>query len=284
MARLGRFGRRRNDRSSLDWQKAGGVLLGGIALVAIAFILIAEAFDLFGHPRDDETYCCQKHRPARVTAIIVDTTDRVEGISNEDILRSLDDFVRRSAPEEMVVVYQMPKVSGEIAKKQIAVCYPSRISLWMRLFMSRKEVEEVQGMRERFSADLKQVFQYLIDDEEAELSLIMETIQAVSVDVFARQDYAEIPKRLVLISDLMQNSKCLNLYSHSLDYSTFSETACAEALRTKLDDAQVKVFFVRRSAHSELGSTVPLTDFWGSWIKAQNGILELPPSDISGSN
>ncbi len=118
---------------------------------------------------------------------------------------------------------------------------------------------------------------------ETTISSIMETIQTISVTTLARRRYLDVPKRLILISDLLQHSEFLSLYRDPLDYESFSQTEDAEALRTNLQNVIVEVLFVPRRIHSQVGKTIRLIEFWESWIIAQGGELERV-SRIDGLN
>lgn len=275
MATIGRPNARSDGRPSRDWEKVGGGLLVGAALVAAVTILILlEACRPC--PRDPDTYCCQNpnHRPRQVTAIILDTTNRIGPISRADILGSLDELVDASQPEEEVIILHPPRSTAQIAEPQVMVCYRSKPN---PLFENVGVAEE---MRKAFRDRLKERFRQLIDSEEAKISPIMETIQAASVTLFARNEYAGIPKRLVLVSDLMQNSEHLNLYGHSLDYSMFSGTPGSVALGTDLDEVVIDVYLVQRSVHPQV---MRLIEFWTKWIEDQRGML-VSVSKIDGSN
>jgi len=233
-------------------------------------------------PRDPETMC-PEDGPSRVTAILVDTTDRVGATSRADILGRLDDLVAATRPDEMMIVYD---TSGSLADAGVAaprltVCNPGDPDAANPLISNPERIR--RRLEEDFHAPLARLLEELVDADEAAVSPLMESIQTVSVTVLARRPYAGVPKRLVLVSDLMQHSEHLSLYGHSLDYDAFARTAGAAALRTNLRDVPVDILFVARRAHARFGGDFPLIEFWERWIGEQGGRLERA-SRIDGLN
>ncbi len=215
---------------------------------------------------------CPEVGPSQVTAILVDTTDDLVPISRADILGRLDDLVSESRPDEMMIVYEASQSQANTIKPQIKVCNPGDPDAANPLFENPGRIR--QAYEERFREPLKRMFQHLLDDDEASVSPVMETIQAISVGVYARDAYEDIPKRLILVSDLLQNSKHLSLYREPLDYDEFARGMGAKALRTNLHDVVVEILFVQRDAHSRFGSSINLIKFWKRWINEQGGQIE----------
>jgi len=199
------------------------VALGGLAvvLVAMMFILRPEP-----RQRDPETMC-PEGGPSRVTAILVDTTDRVGPTSRADILGRLDELVSGSRPDEMMIVFETTPAAANVAAPRLTVCNPGNPDAANPLISSPELIR--QRLEDGFRAPLARLFEELVDADEAAASPVMETIQAISVTVLARASYAGVPKRLILISDLMQHSEHLSLYRRPLDYGAFAGTTGAEA-------------------------------------------------------
>ena len=279
---------RRRRRLKWNWPAASGIALGAVAVV---LVVILWALRPPVEPRDPETLCpsagpgrvtanretsqqWRDVRPASVTAILVDTTDRVGPISRTDILERLDDFVNSSRTGEMMVAYETAVISedtGSPLPPLLTVCNPGdpdEASVWTQNpVLVRRQFEE--GFRQ----PLERVFSDLVNlREPAAESPLMENIQAISVTVLAH--HAAIDRRLILISDLMQHSGHLSLYRQRLDYDAFDRTVGADAVRTNLRDAAVEILFVQRREHQRFDGARRLVQFWERWVDDQGGRLE----------
>ena len=220
--------------------------------------------------RDPETGC-PEDGPAALTAILVDVTDQIGAISRADVLAHLDEYISSSRKDEMVLAYEAKPVGSEIGNPLLSVCHPGdpeTASEWTenpRLIRRRLE--------ERFRRPLDDLLAHLFGREEAPTSPLLESVQKVAVSVLGRQDHADLPKRLILVSDLMQNTDNLSFFRQSVDYDGFAATVGADALSTDLRGTAVEILFVQRAAHRRLEDTRGLIDFWQRWIEDQGGTL-----------
>ena len=270
---------RRRRQPALNLQKIGGIALGGIALVVVMLLFLLRPESV---PRDSGTLCPDSG-PSQVTAILVDTTDRIGAPSRADILGRLDDLVLDSRTDEMMISYDTSLVAGDsqLLPPRLPVCNPGDPDSANPLISSPELIR--QRLEERYKKPLSELFQKLVNGEQSASSPIMETIQAISITVLARRAYADIPKRLILISDLLQHSEHLSLYANPLDYDAFARTAGSDALRTNLRGVAIEVFLIQRQAHAQSGTTLRLIEFWERWFKDQSGRLERA-TKINGLN
>lgn len=263
--------RRRSRRGDLSPRDLA--IGGGVAVVALLVLVVGARFTIFapGPPERDPETGCPEAGPAALTAILVDVTDQVGAISRADVLAHLDEYVANSREDEMVLAYEAKPVGNEIGDPLLSVCHPGdpdEASEWTenpRLIRRRLE--------ERFERPLEELFADLLGREEASTSPLMESVQSVAVSVLGRHEYAGLPKRLILVSDLMQNTDNLSFFRQAVDYDAFAATAGADALRTDLRGTAVEILFVQRTAHRRLDGTRGLIDFWQRWIEDQGGTL-----------
>ena len=173
----------------------------------------------------------------------------------------------------MVIAYETSPVAGgeNLLPPRLTVCNPGDPDRANPL-IANPDLIRRQG-ETRFRKPLNDLFRTLLNQDPAPTSPLMENIQATSVAKLARRTYAEIPKRLILISDLMQHSDHLSLYRQPLDYDIFIRTPGADALRTSLRDVRVEIFFVQRRDHERFDGTRRLIEFCERWIDGQQGQL-----------
>ena len=253
-------------------------MVGGFALsaVAVAAVLGLVWLQPDPVPRDPDTLCPEAG-PSRVTAILVDTTDRVGPTSRADILGRLDDVVTSSRADEMMVAYETAPVVGEGAEgalfpPRLTVCNPGDPDAANPLISNPELIR--RRLEEGFRQPLDRLFRELVGREQADVSPLLENVQAISVTLFARRAHAETPKRLIVVSDLMQHSEHLSLYRAPLDYDAFDRTVGADALRTNLQDVGIEVLFVQRREHERFGDARNLIELWERWFAGQGGRLE----------
>ena len=248
-------------------------LLGACVVFVIVIMVGYVALRTDPIVRDAETNC-PVAGPVGITAIYVDTTDRVGPVSRADILGRLEAVVADAEPDEMVVAYRSAPIQddGSPLDPLLTRCHPGDPETASRLTSNPRLIG--RRLAEEFRKPLDRIFRETLESGEAEASLLMENIQAISVTLFSRRQYGDLPRRLVVVSDLLQNSRNLSFYRDGLDYSEFARTERAAALRSDLRGVGVSVLFVQRREHRRLGGSMALIEFWTDWIDDQQGRLE----------
>lgn len=251
-------------------------VVAGVVLFVFAGAVIAALFLLRPDavPRDAETMCPDAG-PSRVTAILVDTTDRVGAVSRADLLGQLDDLAAASEPDEMIVAYESQPISEAVGSDPLpallTVCNPGDPDTANELIQSpallRKRLEE------RYREPLERLFQDLLDRRPAPGSPLMENVQAIAVTLLARRSYDAAPKRLILVSDLLQHSENLTFYDGRPEFAAFRDSPGAAALGADLGGIEFEVLLIQREIHESFGGARSVVSFWERWIAEQGGSL-----------
>ena len=260
--------RTRPPRRTASWNWS---IITGSALCALSIVVVLVLLALRPEPTQrDPVTRCPVAGPSALTVVVIDTTDRLGRTSQDDVRRRLDDLVRLTRSNEKILVYETVAADFQASSAPhlpiVEICNPGNpedVTIWTG------NPDIARARLRPFIERLARTFEDLTDREPASVSPLMETIQTISINVLVRREYATLPKQLVLVSDLLQNSYHLTLYGHSLNYADFASTTGADALRTDLLNVDVRILFVQRAEHSAFDSTRRLTDFWGSWLTQQ---------------
>lgn len=239
-----------------------------IALV-VAVIVLVFAFRPRPVERDADTLC-PLAGPSAVTAVLVDTSDRVSALSRADILGRLEDEVRAGRPDEFFLAFETQVEGGGVLEPLVEVCHPGDPDDANPLIQSPQRIAKT--LDERFMEPLTKVFADLLDRREAENSPLMESVQSVAVTVFGRREHSNVPKRLLFVSDLMQNTERLSFFRQQVDYDAFADSRGADALSTDLDGVAIEILFVQRGANQ--GLATGLAEFWARWTGDHGGFVD----------
>ena len=266
--RRSRRGRRRQAQNE-NWQTVGFVVLGvfvlgGVVLIAWLWVGTERV------EREPETRC-PVAGPSAVTAIYVDTTDSVDPVSRADILGRLEGLVEDTEPDELVVAYRSASSRDGAAPipPLLERCHPGDPETASRLTQNPRLIGK--RLAEEFREPLEAVFRETLDAAPAESSPLMENLQAISVTLLSRRPYSDLPRRVVLVSDLLQHSDNLSLYGDMPEYGSFTRTPRAAALDSDLRDVEVEILFVQRRGYETDDHSMALIDFWSRWVADQGG-------------
>lgn len=272
-------------RSSKRTRRGGGGVEGGppigaalaLGLVGVALIalLISALVLARGSPADSRTLC-PAAGPSAVTAILVDATDALSPIQRAAVDTRLSRLIAGLRKDESVALYSL-RPEGEPLRSIITLCRPSRPD----------ETNPFTGNRrmaaERFDAvfqpKLRAALAAVMTGSPAKRSPIMAAIQAIAVSAFQSADAARprrtppLPKRLVIVSDMLENSQAGNHYAAPPDFVTFRQTAAYAHVRSHLEGVSVTLFYLRRDDGGAIQGRGHI-DFWNAWFADQGASLD----------
>ena len=268
----------------------------GIAALAIGaltvYLLIPETVE-----RDRETLC-PVDGPVALTAVLIDTTGNLDGVTATDALTRLSRILDNSRPDEMFTVWNMrgdnpeaPDDDGvfrwDPPSSTSPVCRPADLDDVSEFFENRRMLE--RALNEKFLQPIDAAFNQLVRvDSTADFSPLIETMQFVRSGFFGLPELEGRPGRIVLVTDLLQNSRLLSFNRTGRaagaapfrgrlpDYDEFSKTQEGRGLQVDLEGFDVEVLFVERTVHASLGDdgTRKLVDWWDRWFTDQGATLQ----------
>ena len=115
----------------------------------------------------------------------------------------------------------------------------------------------------------------MMDTREASQSPIMEGLQALLAGTGAAGVKVKGPRRIVIVSDLLQHSEALSFYRGE-DWESFRASPDFARLAKNLDAAEVTILRVPRPGAKVDGAAVD--DFWVRYLDAQGaGRVDVEP-------
>lgn len=232
---------RRTETSIFHW-------LAYIFLVAVAGWIGWELFGTSGPiPIHPETMCPTRAGVESVSAvnlILIDRTDPITEIEASDIRKHLNSFARQSVVSEKIAVYEIGQAANLSATPRIVLCNPGGArSDTIEDKMSRNPVSE-RLFQEKFLNGLDRILREMLVIAPQADSPIMELVQAAVVENL-KHGTSNIPRRLIIVSDLMQHSR---EYSHyqGLGEQAFFDGAFFKKVATDLAGIDVRILYIKR--------------------------------------
>jgi hypothetical protein len=244
-----------------------GVLI--VSLVGTGFYLAHRAKRAYVSV-DAETLCPKYEPPKAVTIILLDTSD---SLSETQRLRLETDLknIHHNVPKfGLLEIYAVGTTPGEVVYPVLALCNPgdgSDVSeFYQNPSLARKKWTEFER---RLSSELNR----LLAAKGTDVSPIMEAIQATSLRTFGRSELANVPRKLVVVSDLLQNVPGgFSQYGGIGEFANFRRTAYFSKVRSVLTDVEVSVFYLVRPTSPQKWPEHRL--FWEEYFHSQGATLE----------
>lgn len=247
--------------------RAGLLKIAGVAaaVLAVGVLYVGVAR---GNRALDENLC--PTTPSSITVLLVDVTDPLTVAQRQDFQNQLV-RLRNSIPRYgKLIVAKVDSTATNLLEPVIVRCNPGTASDVNEWTGDPGGVQERH--REGFEEPLDRVFAGLSRASGSDRSPIFESVQSVALTELLTPDAVEHPRRLVIVSDLLQNTDSLTFYSGLPDAETFLESPAFRRVRSDLREVEVEIWMLERS---DAPRTQPraLIDLWDTAIAEQGGTV-----------
>lgn len=243
-----------NSMSKKDQQ---GVMLALGVAVIVMLIFVAAAWP---KPAYDKVTLCPETEPYGRTAVLVDASDPLSSSQRTAIHEGLTHLKASLARyERMIIAVYREGAAPEIV---FDMCNPGSGKDASPLYETPTRVQRVY--EEKFDRPLNEVLERMLAANTAPQSPILEMIQDIST--LYQFDPSAPHRRLVVISDMLQNTPRLSHYRTKPNYAAFVNSDYANSVMADLDKVVVTVFYVSRPG-SEKFQNNNHTDFWIRYFK-----------------
>lgn len=211
---------------------------------------------------------CPLDGPRALTVILVDRTDRLNTVQREALRVRLDE-VRAHIPQYgAIALFSIGPTENELLRPEVYMCNPGAVAEASPVYQNMRRVEQ---RWQTFTQRLEQAFATAVQAGEQPASPIMESIQSAALATFARTT-SNIPKRLIIASDLLQHSPALSLYQRLPRFVEFKNTEVFRQLRAPLMGVELEILYLRRPTNRAVQNKA-LIEFWQQYIGENGGQL-----------
>ncbi|MGH7510512.1 MAG: hypothetical protein ACREMZ_13725 [Gemmatimonadales bacterium] len=248
--------------------------IAGAALVAVSLITIGVALSLKSQsaavPTDAATLCPTERPLSEIVVILMDVSDKFsepQRLQIQNHLARLRDSIPRFG---LIEVYTVDRLRRRVTEPVSHFCNPGTGEDLNRIYqnpeLARKRWD---GFATKLTADIDRQ----ISAPELSTSPIFEAIQATALRTFGNPEYDGLPKRLVIVSDLLQHVPGgLSMYQGVPSFESFESTPYFSRVRADLAGVSVLVYYLARPE-------VPEQDrrhiaFWDAYFQSQGATVE----------
>jgi len=274
----------RTDAALLEQRRARPQItprIAGAAAIAGGLILMGLVLSLRGESatvRTDPDTLCPTSRPVSVvTVILLDVSDRFsepQRLQIQNQLARLRDSMPRFA---LVEVYTVDRIGRRVTEPVFHVCNPGTGADLNRIYQNPELARKKWNrFAERLAGDIDQQ----ISQPAMGSSPIFEAIQATALRTFSNQAYDGLPKRLILISDLLQNVPGrLDMYREVPNFRSFRRTPYFTRVRADLRGVAVSIYYLARPEVGTQGRRH--LGFWDAYFRSQ-GVVAIAAEGVFG--
>ena len=262
--------------TSPDRDKGLGLKLRIAGAAALVLILVAggAALAIKGHsanvPTDGKTLCPTKRPPSEITVVLLDVSSRFSSpqrLQLENQLARLRDSIPRFG---LIEVYTVGHRRWRLAAPYDHLCNPGTGAELNQMYQNPQLARKKW---DGFATKLKKDIDQQMSSRPMKTSPIFEAIQSTALRTFGKPEYDGLPKRLVIVSDLMQHvPRGLSMYKGVPAFDTFKKSDYFARVRSDLKGVSVLVYYlVRPDVKQQDRKHI---DFWDDYFEFQGARLE----------
>lgn len=216
---------------------------------------------------DSETLC-RSEGPSSITAVLLDQTDSFGSITKSDLEVQIRDLFGTIQENHEISIFTVDSTQEKVLDPIIQVCNPGDPDKADPLIRSKEIIR--RRLREKFWQPLEEALSNLLNKKEAPSSPIMESVQSVSITHFQSIKRRSIPRRLIIISDFLQNSAAVSFYRDNPNYEHFKKTPEFRGLNPDLRGVDIEMWLIQRKQPQQ-GDGGSLLKFFSSWLSEHGG-------------
>jgi hypothetical protein len=193
-------------------------------------------------PPVDPVSLCPAPGPAGHVVLLVDKTDPLNFTQRESFQRLFEEIIaKKLAPGELLSVFVLGEDYTATARPLIELCNPGDGSDQSELTANIKRLK--RQFEEKFHAPMLALANELLSQQPARSSPVLEMIQLVSINGFRKHDVRG-PRRLILVSDMLNNTLGLSMYRDGYEYQTYLDSDYGRKTTVDLAGVEVELHYV----------------------------------------
>ncbi|TAL34957.1 MAG: hypothetical protein EPN98_07825 [Phenylobacterium sp.] len=250
-------------------RRSGLFKIAGVA-VAVAAVGVLYYSVMSGRKAlDPETLCPAE--PTSMTVLLVDVTDPLNPAQRQDFMNQLAGLKNSIPRYGQLTVAKVDATSDKLLAPVIVRCNPGTAADANSATGDPGKLQK--QWEEGFSRPLDAAFEQLSKASGAETSPILESIQSVNLTELQKPATRDKPKRLIIVSDLLQNTAEASFYGALPTPETFLASPAFQKARTDLRGVELELWMLQRP---DGAATQPraLPDLWDAAISKQGGFVK----------
>jgi hypothetical protein len=266
MARSSRSSRR-GRRRSVDETPWGSILKvagGAAALIAagVTYFLVNQKVE----NTDADTWC-DRAGPKEVHLVLLDASDPLDGVKTEAAKAHVLKAIKAAPPGARVDVYLADRADGSLGEPIFMKCNPGEPSGADALISNAKKKRD--EYENGYLAAVENIMAAVLQAPPLKTSPIIESLRSAATKSFARLS-DDVPTRITIISDMVQNSSLLKHRSATDSFETFEASPAWTSALVNLHHASIHIVYVTRANYRAIQGNGHI-NWWARYFEAMNG-------------
>jgi hypothetical protein len=260
--------RRVRNRARRGESKLGIVAASFLMFVVVVFIGGIFTFSANNELKeiDEKTLCYKDDVPTDIIAILIDSTEPLDEKTVRNAQLEIENIIKNSPTNTLVNLYAIETGSEEHIRPIANLCKPDDGTSASELTSSPAWIKKI--FNDKFVLPLGDHLTSLLKMPPSTSSPIIESLQSAVIESFLSHENSG-DKKILLISDMIQNTSMYSFYKESLSFNSyFSKVKNSGSGLINLTNINIQVLVVPNNVPN--GTREDLTRFWGKFFRENN--------------
>lgn len=262
---------RRSRRSKGISDGITGLLLGVLGIILVAGLGGGYWLIKSSRPKLDANNC-PSSGPKAIHVIMFDRSDPISEQQAQRIRQTIDRYRNDASFGQRFDLYTFQGDTQHSLQPKLQLCALGKPSDANALIENPESVRRAYEIK--FAKVLDQAVSELVRGSQEKTSPIIESLRAASISSFGPVSAGEMPLRVTLISDMVQNTSLANQFAAEPNFALLSKSPAWVTLQPQLKGASVEVLYLRRLTALRKGAPIQNRGhqlFWEQLISASGG-------------
>jgi hypothetical protein len=260
--------RRVRNRARRGESKLGIIVASFLMFVVVVFIGGIFTFSANNELKeiDEKTLCYKDDVPTDIIAILIDSTEPLDEKTVRNAQLEIENIIKNSPTNTLVNLYAIETGSEKHIRPIANLCKPDDGTSASELTSSPAWIKKI--FNDKFVLPLADHLTSLLKMPPSTSSPIIESLQSAVIESFLSHENSG-DKKIVLISDMIQNTSMYSFYKESVSFNSyFSKVKNSGSGLLNLTDINIQVLVVPNNVPN--GTREDLTRFWGKFFRENN--------------
>lgn len=217
----------------------------------------------------DQKTLCPISGPESIFIVLIDSSDGLKEVQKVSIKNHISNWSENIKKHGLFELYEIDNQKSLI-EHSISVCNPGKGKDVNRIDGNPKLMEKKYN--EIFKAPIDEILSKIKNDRILNESPIMENIQAIAVQNM-RFGSSRKPIKIIIISDLMQNSSGYSIYKQKPNFEEFMKHKYAQIVKSDLSNIEIELFVLNNQKMPSDVNKEGVISFWKMWLEEQGAFV-----------
>ncbi|MEC7291615.1 MAG: hypothetical protein VXW22_16155, partial [Pseudomonadota bacterium] len=242
-------------RAYIQWFIVAAILVAGGSLT---FFIADQRSNI-----EPDTFC-DRRGPSGVEMILIDASDSLDEVQIERAKSIVASKLQQLSAGTRVDIFVATHADGSLPAPVFSKCNPGKPGRYAGVYRDAESLRE--DYEQEYMMAIEREIGSLLGQPALENSPILESIRSAATRSFGRVE-SDVPKSMIIISDMLQNSDLDSHYRDDISISSFLNSERWPQAMSDLHQSDVEILYVLRPQYRDFQGAFHL-NWWDQYLRS----------------